>query len=91
MKHRPWWRGGKDGLAGKSEAGQVSTGQGDHPQMVDVHEMARILHVPISWLYLRTRFHEIPCIRVGKYLRFEPDKVIAYYREQQSSKTMEKA
>ena len=85
MKHRPWWRGGKDGLVGKPEAGQVSTGQGDHPQMVDIHEMARILRVPVSWLYKRTRLNKIPCVRVGKYLRFEPQRVIAHYRDHYGS------
>lgn len=51
-------------------------------QLVGVHEMARILQVPESWLYRKTRFHEIPCVRIGKYVRFEPDKVIAHFREE---------
>ncbi len=51
-------------------------------QLVDVHEMARILQVPVSWLYQRTRRKTIPCVRVGKYVRFEPMTVIAHYQAQ---------
>ncbi len=81
MKRHPWWRGGKDGLAGKPEAGHVSTGQGYHPQMVDIHEMARILRVPAGWLYRKGRLREVPFVRLGKYIRFEPQKVVEHYQK----------
>ena len=52
--------------------------------LVDVKEMATILGVKVSWLYQRTRLGTgvIPFVRFGKYLRFEPEKVIEYYRSQ---------
>ena len=43
--------------------------------LMDVAEIARVLHVPISWVYERTRRRgkeRIPHIKLGKYLRFEP-------------------
>ena len=53
-------------------------------RLVGVQEMATILGVKVSWLYQRTRLGTgvIPFVRFGKYLRFEPDKVIEYYRSQ---------
>ncbi len=47
-------------------------------------EMAAILRVPRSWLYDRTRRTRkkgkptIPITRVGKYIRFEKDKVLEW-------------
>lgn len=37
----------------------------------DVDETATFLKVPRSWVYSRTRRNAIPCVRVGKYLRFD--------------------
>lgn len=39
-----------------------------------VAETAHVLHVPVSWVYGRTRRRgkeRIPHIKLGKYLRFE--------------------
>jgi excisionase family DNA binding protein len=50
-------------------------------RLVTVNEMAKMLGVPKSWLYQRTRLgaQGIPHIRFGKYVRFDPDVVIAHY------------
>ena len=55
-----------------------------HDKLLTVKEMAEILSVPISWLYQRTRLGQdvIPHIKMGKYVRFKPDEVIAFLREQ---------
>jgi hypothetical protein len=42
--------------------------------LMTVKETAHMLHVPISWVYGRTRRRgkeRIPHIKLGKYLRFE--------------------
>jgi excisionase family DNA binding protein len=42
--------------------------------LMTVAETARLLHVPVSWVYQRTRRRgkeRIPHIKLGKYLRFE--------------------
>jgi hypothetical protein len=42
--------------------------------LMDVAETARVLNVPVSWVYERTRMRgkeRIPHIKLGKYLRFE--------------------
>jgi excisionase family DNA binding protein len=42
--------------------------------LMTVAEIAHVLHVPVSWVYERTRRRgkeRIPHIKLGKYLRFE--------------------
>ncbi len=53
-------------------------------RLIDVRELAQILNVPISWLYERTRKGTIPSIRVGKYVRFNPQEVLAFFRAKSS-------
>ena len=43
-------------------------------QLLTVHEVARLLNVPASWVYERTRRRssdQLPHVKLGKYLRFE--------------------
>ncbi len=49
-------------------------------KLIDVRELAQQLNVPVSWLYERTRTGAIPCIRLGKYIRFNPQEVLAFFR-----------
>ena len=51
-------------------------------KFVSVKEIAEILNVPISWIYQRTRLGQegIPHIALGKYRRFDPDEVLAFFR-----------
>ena len=51
-------------------------------RLVDVKEMASILGVPVSWLYQRTCLgsEAIPFVKVGKYVRFDPEEVLAFLR-----------
>jgi excisionase family DNA binding protein len=51
-------------------------------QLIDIKEMAEKLAVPVSWLYERTRNNKIPCIRVGKYLRFRETEVWEWLKQQ---------
>jgi hypothetical protein len=48
-----------------------------------VNELADALKVPKSWIYARTREtgpKSIPHIKVGKYLRFEINKVLDWLK-----------
>ena len=56
-------------------------------QLLTVDELATELKVPRSWVYSRSRETgptAIPRIKVGKYLRFNLDAVIAWLEEQQN-------
>lgn len=53
--------------------------------LLTIDEMANTLKVPKSWLYSRTRetgAGSIPRIRVGKYIRFIKDDVMAWLNKQ---------
>ncbi len=49
--------------------------------LVTVKEVAEHLHVPESWVYSKSERDEIPCIRVGRYVRFDLDAVLASFAE----------
>jgi excisionase family DNA binding protein len=46
-----------------------------------VQEAAALLRVPVSWLYERTRTNSVPHVKLGKYLRFDRDELIAWIAE----------
>jgi excisionase family DNA binding protein len=51
---------------------------GWNSDLMNISEVARVLNVPVSWIYGRTRQRgkeRIPHIKLGKYLRFEPTQV----------------
>ncbi len=51
--------------------------------LVSAKEMARLLDVPISWIYQRTMHGKeaIPHIKIGKYVRFKPDEVVKFFQD----------
>ena len=50
-------------------------------EWLTVHEAAELLRVKVSWLYERTRTNSIPHVKLGKYLRFDRDELIAWVAE----------
>jgi len=56
--------------------------------LLTVDELAKILKTPKSWVYGKSRQTgpgAIPRIKVGKYLRFELDKVMVWLKRQNES------
>lgn len=51
-------------------------------ELITVQELAKKLNVPVSWVYQRTRFGQeaIPHVRIGKYMRFELNEVVEFFR-----------
>ena len=51
-------------------------------RLATVEQMAEILQVPKSWLYHRTRQGQeaIPHVKLGLYVRFDPDEVIKFFK-----------
>ena len=61
--------------------GSANLGLRDADVLLTVKEVAEILRVPVSWVYERTRrrgFEMLPCLKVGKYLRFRLSEVQKY-------------
>ena len=54
--------------------------------LINAQEIAVILKVPVSWIYQRTckGSSSIPVVKLGKYVRFNPDEVIWFFKRQES-------
>lgn len=53
--------------------------------LIGVNELSEALGVPRSWIYARTRLkgtNAIPCLRVGKYCKFNLDAVMKWLERQ---------
>jgi hypothetical protein len=61
--------------------------QGHHPpadtgRLLNAKTMAERLQVPESWLREHARGGRVPCVYVGRYMRFDPAAVIRALGEQ---------
>jgi len=53
-------------------------GQNGHQdRLLDAEELADRLKVPVSWVYEQSRMGNIPTHRLGRYIRFDLDEVLA--------------
>jgi len=52
-------------------------------ELITAKELAKRLNVPLSWIYRRTRLGQeaIPHVRIGKYVRFDWEEVMEFYKE----------
>ena len=48
-----------------------------HGPLLKVEELAAALNVPVSWVYKKAEQGALPCLRVGRYLRFDLARVLA--------------
>lgn len=55
------------------------------PEFLTAAELAAILKVPVSWVRAAGREGRIPMLRVGRYLRFNPEQVIEALRNNGSN------
>jgi excisionase family DNA binding protein len=55
-------------------------------RLLDAGEVAELLHVPESWVREQTRKDGIPHLRLGRYVRFEREAVIAWLEEQRAGR-----
>jgi len=54
----------------------------------DVTELATFLKVSKSWVYQASAAGNIPCIRIGAALRFEPEAIRAWMHGEQGGKVI---
>ena len=52
-------------------------------ELITAKELARRLNVQVSWIYRRTRLGQeaIPHVKMGKYVRFDWEEVLAFYKD----------
>jgi excisionase family DNA binding protein len=58
------------------EAMREANGNG-HAELLTPEELAERLKVPVSWCYEQSRQGNIPTHRIGRYVRFDLQEVIA--------------
>jgi excisionase family DNA binding protein len=58
---------------------------GGDERLLTIQEVAGMLHVPVSWVYGRTRkrsVERLPGIRLGKYWRFREEEIHTWVESQ---------
>lgn len=73
---------------GSALAAEAVTRAPDSRALLTVEEVAELLHVPLSWVYERTRkrgVDRIPGFRLGKYWRFREADVLAWLERQRGT------
>jgi excisionase family DNA binding protein len=73
-----------DDRIGRQDARELATelaaliGQQATPPLLDSGQAAAILNVPQSWIAAEARAGRIPHVRLGRYVRFSRDELIAW-------------
>ncbi len=73
--------GSRNPLHAPSQDGATGRDSGDERHFLNVHEVAELLQVPVSWVYGRMRkrsLERLPGYRLGKYWRFRKNEVLAW-------------
>jgi excisionase family DNA binding protein len=71
----------------------VGNGQGSSQRLLTIEELAGLLQVPKSWIYDRSRLVKVngfPVLKVGKYLRFDYERVLNWIREENAKRDSER-
>jgi excisionase family DNA binding protein len=61
-------------------SGKDRTMSSDEDRLWDAKDVASYLKVSRSWVYHRAEGGELPCLRIGGLLRFDPEAVRAFAR-----------
>ena len=62
-----------------------ATVERENEKLLTIQQVADLLHVPVSWVYGRTRkrsIERLPGIRLGKYWRFRGEEIHAWVESQ---------
>ena len=74
-----------DDLPVEPNAAQPAATVGEKQLFLTVDDVARLLRVPVSWVYGRLRrrsIEQIPAYKVGKYWRFREREVMVWVESQ---------
>jgi len=64
---------------------RAATGRRECDRLLSIQQVAAMLHVPVSWVYGRTRkrsTQRLPGIRLGKYWRFREEEIHRWIESQ---------
>lgn len=62
---------------------QAANGNGHHEgdRLLDAKEAAKLWNVPQSWIGDMARRGDLPCVRLGHYIRFKPEDLDRFVKE----------
>ncbi len=55
-------------------------------RLISATEVADLLAVPVTWVREATRAGRLPHVRLGRYVRYERDQVLAWVTQQRSGR-----
>jgi excisionase family DNA binding protein len=55
-------------------------------RLLTAAEVAELLAVPTSWVREQSREGDLPCLRLGRYVRYEREEVLAWLEDQRSGR-----
>jgi len=53
-------------------------GEESAPPLLDAEQAGRLLNVPASWMLAQARGGRVPHVRLGHYVRFNRDELLAW-------------
>jgi len=53
-------------------------------RLLEAHEVAELLAVPVSWVRAETRAGRLPHLELGRYRRYDRDAVLAWLEGQRA-------
>lgn len=63
---------------------RAANGTGQSREMFTADDLAKRLKVPVTWVYEQSRQGKIPTHRLGRYIRFNIEEVIASRKNKQT-------
>jgi excisionase family DNA binding protein len=54
------------------------------PSLLDAGAVADLLSVPKTWVLAEARADRIPHVRLGRYVRFDPEELTEWWRSSRS-------
>lgn len=65
---------------------RAANGNGvNSPALLSAEQAAKLWDVPKTWIGEAARRGELPCVRLGHYVRFKPEDLQAYVEAQKKS------
>ena len=58
-------------------------------RLVDAKQAAELLAVPHTWLLAEARHDRVPHVRLGRYVRFDPDELECWWRARMRGPTVD--
>jgi excisionase family DNA binding protein len=53
--------------------------------LLTAQEVAALLGVPVSWVYMQTRSGRVPTVKLGRYYRYRREAIEAWIVEQEEA------